>query len=133
MREARQAQLRGCFGHTTQLVQDRARADDGRPKLRLTLSLTHAGFERDRRNRFVREYADVEPAFASDVLRRRNTSGLDRLGAHPAAYNCLQTELTKDDALAARGVTFYTSSLAFSVLHPFGHQRHRSRPRTCLG
>ena len=37
-------------------------------------------------------------------------------------------KITEDHAVAARGVTFYTSSLAFSVLDPLGHQRHRSGP-----
>src|SRR5262245_55850560 len=133
VRQSRQAHLRRRLSHATQLVQDRTRTNHGSPKLGLALALTHAGFERDRRDRFVREDADVQTPFAADVLRRRNTSGLDRLGTHPATFNCLQTVLTKDDALAARGVTFYTSSLAFSVLDPLGHQRHRVRPRTCLG
>src|SRR6185503_6874914 len=131
--QPREAHLCGRFGHTTQFVQHRTWTNHGRPKLRFTLTLTHAGFERDGCDRLVREYANVEPPFAADVLRCRNTSGFDRLGANPATFDCLQSELTKDNALSARGVTFYTPSLVFSVLPPFGHQRHRSRPRTCLG
>src|SRR3954465_8863037 len=130
--EACKAQFCGCLGHSPQFVQNRTRSHDRGPKLRFPFTLTPPGFERGRRDRFVREYGNVQPAFATDVLRCRNTSGFNRLGTHPAALYRLQSELTKDDALATRGVTFYTSSLAFSVLHPLGHQRHQSRPRTCL-
>ena len=58
---------------------------------------------------------------------------LDRLGAQPAALLGLQTEFAEGDAVRAGRVTSYTPSLAFSVLDPLGHQRHRSRPQTCLG
>jgi len=45
----------------------------------------------------------------------------------------LEAEVAEDDAVATRSVTSYTTSLAFSVLDPLGHQRHRQSPRTCLG
>jgi len=68
----------------------------------------------------VREYANVEPPFAADILRSRNTSGFDRGCAYPATFDCLQSELAKNDALSARGVTFYTPSLAFRCLTLLG-------------
>ena len=75
-----------------------------------------------------------KPAFGAQVLLGGDTAGLDRLRADPAALHGLQAEVAEDDAVAAGGVTSYTSSLAFSVLDPLWHQRHRSRPRyTCLG
>ena len=70
---------------------------------------------------------------AMGVLLRRNAPRLDGLSAQPAALFGLQTELAKGDAIATRSVTSYTPSLAFSVLDPLGHQRHRTRPQTCLG
>ena len=72
--------------------------------------------------------------FAANVLLGSDTSGFDRLGLDPAAFQGLQAEIAKDDLVAASRVTFYTSSLAFSVLDPLGHQRHRMQsPRTYLG
>ncbi len=72
---------------------------------------------------------------AASTVPAATLASFDRLRAHPATFvRFLQAELAKDTALPSRGLTFYTPSLAFSVLDPLGHQRHRSRPRdTCLG
>ena len=93
----------------------------------------YAGFQRAARDRFVREDADVKPSFAADVLLRSDTPRLDGLSLDPPALSGLQSEIAEDDAVAPLGLTFYTSSLAFSVLHSLGHQRHRTvLPRTYL-
>ena len=58
-------------------------------------ALAHAGFERDRGDRLVREDADVQPAFAAQVLLRGDAAGLDRLRAEPAALRGLQAEVAE--------------------------------------
>ena len=60
------------------------------PILRLTFALAHAGFERDRRDRLVREDADVQPAFGAQVLLRGDAAGFDRLraGIQPPCVAC---------------------------------------------
>src|SRR5262245_39886081 len=55
--DASQAVTGGSFGDAGQLEQNLARTDDGRPVFRLALALAHAGFQRDRGHRFVREHA----------------------------------------------------------------------------
>ena len=62
-----------------------------------------------------------KPAFGAEVLLGGDAAGLQRLRADPAALHGLQAEVAVDDAVAASGLTSYTSSLAFSVLHPFWH------------
>ena len=69
----------------------------------------------------------------AEILLRRDTASLDGRGGEPSRLLGLKTEVAEDDAIPAGGVTSYTTSLAFSVLDPLGHQRHRHPPRTCLG
>ena len=97
------------------------------------MGFTHPRFQGDRGDWLVREDADVEPPLGAQILLRGDPAGLDGLGADPAALRGLEPVVAEDHAVAAGGFTFYTSSLAFSVLDSLWHQRHRSRPRyTCL-
>src|SRR6185295_18268402 len=73
--------------------------------------------------------ADIQPPFSAQVLRSGDPPRFDRRRADPAPLGGLQPKVAMHDAIAASGVTFYTSSLAFSVLHPLGHLRHRLAPR----
>ena len=45
----------------------------------------------------------------------------------------IKAEVTEHNFVATSRVTFYTPSLAFSVLDSLGHQRHRRLLRTYLG
>src|SRR5690606_7791603 len=124
------------FGNAANLVQHRPRLHHRGPVLRFSLALTHAGFERDRRNGLVWEHAYIKPALVAQILLRSDTTRLDGSRTDPTALRRLQTEVAKDHAVAAQCVTSYTPSLAFSVLDSLGHQRHRASPdlrSTCLG
>src|SRR5207244_5741357 len=109
VRHAGQAVAGRRLGDARDLEQDHARLDDGRPVFRLALALAHARLGRDRRHRLVREDADVQPAFAAHRVRRRDTAGLDGLGAQPAAFQGLQAVFAVGHLVAAGGVTFYLS------------------------
>ena len=62
---------------------------------------------------------------SGDVAKAQEAVRNDyRIQFDPAAFHRLQAEVAEHDAVSARGVTFYTSSLAFSVLDPLGHLRH---------
>lgn len=51
----------------------------------------------------------------------------------PATHGGLEPKVAEDDLVTSSRVTFYTPSLAFSMLDPLGHQRHRSSlPRKYL-
>src|SRR5262249_56160650 len=102
--------------------------DRGGPALRLALALAQAGLGRDGGHRLAREDADVQPPLAAHRVRRGDAARLDGLGAEPAALEGLQAELPERHAVAAGGVTFYLAALAFSVLYPLGHSRHRYSP-----
>src|SRR5207253_1469102 len=121
VRQAPEAHSRRFLGDSANLVQNRARLHYRRPVLWLAFPLTHAGLERDRRNALVRKYTHVQATLAAHVLLRAHAAGLDRSRRDPTPLHGLQAEIAKHDAVAASGITFYTSSLAFSVLHPFGH------------
>src|SRR5262245_34390211 len=132
--QAGETHLGLLLGHAAKLEQDSPLFHDGDPSGGLALAGAHAGFQRAGGDRLVRKDADVKTAFAADVLLRGNTPRLDRRRPNPAALSGLQPEIAKDNAVAPLGLTFYTSSLVFSVLHSLGHQRHRCRlPRTFPG
>ena len=75
----------------------------------------------------MRKNADVQPTFTAHVLLRRDTASFDRLGFNPTALQGLQPKVAKDDFVTTGRITFYTTSLALSVLYPLRHQRHRIR------
>jgi hypothetical protein len=79
---------------------------------------------------FMREDADIQPSTATQILLRGNSAGLNRGGRKPPRLLGLKAEFTEDDPIATSRLTSYTTSLAFSVLDPLGHQRHRRSPRT---
>ena len=51
------------------------------------------------------------------------------VAAYPAALSGLQSVVAENYSVSTGSITFYTPSLAFSVLDPFWHQRHRYLPR----
>src|SRR5690606_6199058 len=53
VRKTGEANPRGRFAHARNFVKHRSRSHHRGPEIWLTLTLTHAGFERDRSNRFV--------------------------------------------------------------------------------
>ena len=81
----------------------------------------------------MREDPDIQTSFIPNVLLGSNTTSFDRLRRDPPGLLCLQAEITKDDSVATSGLTSYTPSLAFSMLDPLGHQRHRLTPRMYPG
>src|SRR4051812_18966074 len=125
VREAGKTHLRLLLGNAAQLEQDRAFLYHRHPVIGLAFAGAHAGFQRTGGDRLVWENADVQPALAADVLLRGNTARLDGRRFDPPALGGLKSEIAEDDAVAPMGLTFYTSSLAFSVLHSLGHQRHQ--------
>ena len=110
-----EAELRGFFGNAADLVHHRSGADDRGPVFRFPFSLTHTGFERNRRDRLVGEDTDVEFTFGTKILLGGNTAGFDNLSADPTAFERLKTKISESDGLAARGLTSYTPSLYFSM------------------
>src|SRR5689334_25433770 len=100
MSQAGETHLRRRFAHAAQLEQNSAWLDHGRPKLRLALALSHAGFKRNGRDRLVRKHANVKLAFAADVLLSRDAPGFDRRRAQPAAVLGLQAEFAEDNPIA---------------------------------
>ena len=64
----------------------------------LALAFAHSGFRRPRGDRFVRENADPELAFALHVAGQRDTGGFDLGVGDPGALQRLEAELAEIDA-----------------------------------
>jgi hypothetical protein len=76
---------------------------------------------------------DIQSPTTPQILLGSNSAGFNRGSRKPTWLFGLKAELTKDDPISTSRLTFYTTSLAFSVFDPLGHQRHRRSPRTSLG
>src|SRR5690242_17008034 len=114
MGQPREAHSRRFFRHAAHFIQNGAGLDDGRPILGLPFSLTHTSFQGNGGDRFVREYAHEQPPLVAHVLRRRNAACFDRIRAEPTSLGRLKSIIAEHHSVSPRGVTFYTSSLAFS-------------------
>jgi hypothetical protein len=99
VRQPGKAHASRIFSDSTNLVEDHAGFDDGSPILRLSLALTHTGFERDRRDRFVGKHAHEKPALVAEVLLGRDATRLDRGGRQPSRLLGLEAEVAEDDAV----------------------------------
>src|SRR5581483_8220505 len=109
------------LGDTRHLEQDHAGLDHGGPEFGFALALAHARLGRNRGHRLVRKHANVQPALAAHEMARGDAARFNGLGAQPAPLQELQAELAESHGVAAAGVTFYLSPLAFSKLYPLGH------------
>src|SRR5262245_52456848 len=118
---AGQAIAGGRLRHATDFEQHHARLDDGGPVFRLPLALAHARLGGDRGHRLVREHANVQPPLAAQEVRGGDATGLDGLGAQPAAFQRLQAVVAEGHEIAAGCLTSYLSPLTFSELYSLGH------------
>jgi hypothetical protein len=79
------------------------------------------------------KHTNIQSSTTPQILLGSNSAGFNRGSRKPTWLFGLKAELTKDDPISTSRLTFYTTSLAFSVFDPLGHQRHRRSPRTSLG
>src|SRR5260221_4264010 len=97
VREPGEGRAGGFLTDAAKLVKNGARLDDCGPVFDFALTLTHAGFSRDRGNALVREDPDVELAAPLDRLAGDDAPGLDRGGGDLARFQRLEPVLAEGD------------------------------------